>query len=25
VVLLAATFIVIAIYTRFVGLDRLWG
>ena len=25
VVLLAVTFIVIAIYTRFVGLDRLWG
>jgi putative spermidine/putrescine transport system permease protein len=25
VVLLAATFVVIALYTRFVGLDRLWG
>jgi ABC-type spermidine/putrescine transport system permease subunit I len=25
VVLLAATFAVIAVYTRFVGLDRLWG
>jgi len=25
VVLLAATFVVLALYTRFVGLDRLWG
>jgi putative spermidine/putrescine transport system permease protein len=25
VVLLAATFTVLAVYTRFVGLDRLWG
>jgi putative spermidine/putrescine transport system permease protein len=25
VVLLAATFVVIGVYTRFVGLDRLWG
>jgi putative spermidine/putrescine transport system permease protein len=25
VVLLGATFVVIAVYTRFVGLDRLWG
>jgi putative spermidine/putrescine transport system permease protein len=25
VVLLAATFAVLAVYTRFVGLDRLWG
>lgn len=25
IVLLAATFVVIAVYTRFVGLDRLWG
>ena len=25
VVLLAATFLVLAIYNRFAGLDRLWG
>jgi ABC-type spermidine/putrescine transport system permease subunit I len=25
VVLLAATFIVLAVYNRYAGLDRLWG